>query len=83
MHSKLPLFLALFVMSLIALNGPTSVDADFWDGVPVVSQVKSVVQLIAGDPEAATNTQMNYLNQAPFVPEITNCVNHCGMSTLY
>lgn len=48
----------------------TNVSGNFWDGVPVVSQAKSVVKLIAGDKEGARKTHENFLNQTPVVAQI-------------
>jgi len=34
-----------------------------WDVIPGTAQIKSLFQLVAGDPNGAANTQLNYLNQ--------------------
>lgn len=40
------------------------------DWIPVVSQVKSMVQLIAGDAEGAAKTQENFVNQCPIISQV-------------
>lgn len=44
--------------------------ANFWDGIPVVSQAKSAVKLISGDKESAKKIHENFLNQAPVISQI-------------
>lgn len=39
------------------------------DSIPVISQVKSLVQVIAGDEEGAKKTQENFSKQAPIVSQ--------------
>lgn len=48
--------------------------ASSWDGVAVISQVKSLVQAIAGDMDGARQTQENFLRQMPVVSQITSAV---------
>jgi len=52
----------------------SATDASFWDTIPVVSQLKSAVQAIAGDSEAARQTQINFANQMPVVSQIKSAV---------
>ena len=42
------------------------------DSVPVVSQAKSVVQLVCGDTEAAAQTQKNFARGCPGVSQIVS-----------
>lgn len=42
----------------------------FFDGFPVVSQLKSLVLVIGGDADGARIVQMNFLKQAPVVSQI-------------
>ncbi|XP_054167651.1 uncharacterized protein LOC128965022 [Oppia nitens] len=44
------------------------------DSIPVVSQVKSGVQLIAGDTEGAARTQENFLRNTPVISQATSVV---------
>jgi len=39
------------------------------DQIPVISQAKSLVQLAAGDPRGAKNTQRTFLNECPVVSQ--------------
>ncbi len=41
----------------------------FWDAIPVISQVKSLVQACAGDMKGATETQENFSRQCPVVSQ--------------
>lgn len=64
-------FLSIFyIVSLIVILSPSNIDASFFDGIPFVSQVKSLIQLIANEPDAARQTQENFLNQAPVVSQV-------------
>jgi len=63
----------LCAVLFLQLQGPV-VEASFWDTIPVVSQVKSAVQAIAGDKEAARQTQINFVNQMPVVSQIKSAV---------
>jgi len=38
-------------------------DTPFWDVIPGTAQLKSIFQLVAGDPSGAKKTQINYLNE--------------------
>ena len=42
------------------------------NSIPVVSQVKSGVQLLAGDTEGAGQTQKDFLQQCPVVSQVGN-----------
>lgn len=64
---------ACLCVVLLLQQGP-AVDTSFWDTIPVVSQVKSAVQAIAGDSEAARQTQINFANQMPVVSQIKSAV---------
>lgn len=44
------------------------------DWIPVLSQVKSLVQVISGDAEGAQQTQENFLKQCPIVSQGTSLV---------
>jgi hypothetical protein len=44
------------------------------DSLPVVSQVKSTVQLVCGDTVGAAKTQENFLRECPGVSQITSTV---------
>ncbi|CAG0902770.1 unnamed protein product [Darwinula stevensoni] len=44
------------------------------DSLPVVSQVKSTVQLVCGDTEGAAKTQENFLRECPVVSQVTSTV---------
>lgn len=41
----------------------------FIDGVPVISQGKSALQIYNGDPEGAKQTQENFFNQCPIISQ--------------
>lgn len=69
MRPKFSILVALFITSLIVINGPQNVDASFWDSIPVISQIKSAVQAIAGDTDGAKKTQENFVNQAPIISQ--------------
>lgn len=63
--------LSIHIISIvIVLYSVIHVSANFWDGIPVVSQAKSTVKLIAGDKEGAKKTHENFLNQAPVISQI-------------
>lgn len=64
----------LVVSIILVLNAPTNIDASFWDGWPIISQVKSFVQVVAGDIEGARKTQINFSNQAPVVSQAKSFV---------
>lgn len=44
------------------------------DWMPGVSQLKSTVQLLAGDKEGAKKTQENFLKECPVVSQVTSVV---------
>ncbi|KAI9324578.1 hypothetical protein DFJ73DRAFT_915618 [Zopfochytrium polystomum] len=44
------------------------------DALPVLSQVKSLVQFISGDSEGAKETQENFSRQLPVVPQLRSLV---------
>lgn len=44
------------------------------DWLPVVSQVKSLVQVLCGDAEGATQTQINFSRQCPVVSQLRSVV---------
>merc|ERR1712106_334426 len=44
------------------------------DSIPVVSQVKSLVQVIAGDEEAAKRTQMNFIRTGIIASQINSAI---------
>ena len=46
------------------------------DSIPVVSQVKSGVQLIGGDAEGAKRTQTNFVRECPGVSQ-ASIDEHC------
>lgn len=48
--------------------------ASFWDGIIVISQIKSVVQANAGDMDGTKRTQENFIRQMPVVSQITSAV---------
>ncbi len=45
-----------------------------FDWIPVVSQVKSVLQLISGDAEGAKITLKNFSRECPVVSQVTSLV---------
>lgn len=46
------------------------------DSIPVVSQVKSLVQVISGDSDAAKRTQENFIRTAPVAAQINSLVHY-------
>ena len=48
---------------------PTEEKINFIDGVPLLSQLKSLIQVIKGDPEGAKKTQENFTMQAPWLSQ--------------
>lgn len=48
------------------------------DSIPVISQVKSAVQAIAGDTAGAKKTQENFLNGCPVVSQVKSLVQVIG-----
>ena len=46
------------------------------DSIPVVSQVKSLVQVIGGDEEGALHTQQNFIRTAPVAAQINSLVQY-------
>ena len=50
------------------------------NAVPVVSQVKSLVQVIQGDEEAARKTQEEFIRTAPVAAQINSLVHHINVS---
>lgn len=59
---------------VVVLLGASAANASFWDTFPVISQIKSAVQAIGGDSEAARQTQINFANQMPVVSQIKSAV---------
>ena len=49
--------------------------ADIFDGLPILSQVKSLVQVIGGDAEGARKTQENFVNRVPVVAQVKSAVH--------
>ena len=47
----------------------------FWDAIPVISQIKSLVQVIGGDAKGARETQEKFLRTAPIVSQ-ANSLGH-------
>lgn len=72
------LFFSVLLISTIAFNGPNVVEASFWDSLPIISQVKSLVQVIVGDVDGARQTQDNFLNQAPVVSQVKSAIEAIG-----
>ncbi|KAE9542533.1 hypothetical protein AGLY_002444 [Aphis glycines] len=60
--------------TVLLLLVSSAADASFWDTIPVVSQLKSAVQAISGNSEAARQTQINFANQMPVVSQIKSAV---------
>ena len=50
------------------------------DSIPVVSQVKSLVQVIGGDENGALKTQENFIRTAPIAAQINSLVHHIRVS---
>ncbi|ETO35039.1 hypothetical protein RFI_02035 [Reticulomyxa filosa] len=48
------------------------------DSIPVISQAKSLVQVISSDEEGARKTQENFLRQCPVVSQVTSAVQAIG-----
>ena len=48
------------------------------DWIPIVSQVKSLVQVIGGDAEGARRTQENFSKQCPVVSQVRSAVEAIG-----
>ena len=48
------------------------------DSVPIVSQIKSLVQVASGDAEAAKETQENFIRLAPVVSQVNSLVAYAG-----
>ena len=46
------------------------------DSIPVVSQVKSLVQVIGGDEKGALKTQENFQRTGPIASQINSLVHH-------
>lgn len=67
---KFSIYVTLLIVSLVVTNGPQHVDASLWDSLPVISQMKSLVQVIGGDEKGAEQTQLNFINQAPVVSQV-------------
>ncbi|KAG5456106.1 MAG: hypothetical protein BJ554DRAFT_4249 [Olpidium bornovanus] len=45
------------------------------NGIPVVSQVKSLAQSIAGDAEGALRTQEDFVQLCPVISQVTSAVH--------
>jgi hypothetical protein len=56
----------------------SSTSADILDGLPIISQFKSLVQVIGGDAEGAAATQRNFLNRAPVISQVKSAVHAIG-----
>lgn len=63
-----------FVVMIIVTTHRQRCNGDYWDGVPVISQIKSLVHVIRGDSNSARVTQENFLDQAPVVSQIKSIV---------
>lgn len=46
----------------------------FWDGIPLISQGKSLIQVISGDAEGAKRTQENFTKQMPIISQARSTV---------
>lgn len=66
--------LTSFFVLFILINVSRGVDASFFDGVPIISQIKSGIQAITGDEEGAEKTQENFMNQAPVISQVKSAV---------
>uniref|UniRef100_A0A0G4GCV8 Uncharacterized protein n=1 Tax=Chromera velia CCMP2878 TaxID=1169474 RepID=A0A0G4GCV8_9ALVE len=53
-------------------------NASVLDGLPVVSQVKSLVELAGGDVEGARRTQVRFSEACPLVSQVTSIVYACS-----
>ncbi|KAF6206765.1 hypothetical protein GE061_018001 [Apolygus lucorum] len=61
----------LFGVILLCHRGQSS----FFDSMPIVSQLKSLVQVIGGDADGARRTQENFLNTAAVVSQIKSAIH--------
>lgn len=59
----------IWTISFVVIFGPESVQcfSSFLDGIPFISQGKSLVQAISGDSDGAKKTQENYTKQKQFL----------------
>ena len=48
------------------------------DSIPIVSQIKSLVQVASGDAEAAKQTQENFVRLAPVVSQVNSLVAYAS-----
>ncbi|BES99897.1 Hypothetical protein NTJ_12716 [Nesidiocoris tenuis] len=63
-----------FCVFLLCLASPMC-RASIFDMIPVVSQMKSLVQVIAGDAEGARQTQENFADFMPVVSQVKSLVH--------
>lgn len=45
-----------------------------WDWFPLVSQIKSLVQVLSGDSEGARDTQIGFIEKCPIVSQVTSAI---------
>ena len=50
------------------------------DSIPVISQVKSLVQVASGDEQGAKVTQQNFLRTGPIASQVYSAVLAIGVS---
>lgn len=67
---------AIWTISFVIIMDPESVQGfpSFWDGIPLISQGKSLIQVISGDAEGAKRTQENFTKQMPIISQARSTV---------
>ena len=53
------------------------------DSIPIISQIKSLVQVISGDAEGAKKTQEKFIRTAPVYSQINSLIQAASKLTEY
>ena len=53
------------------------------DSIPLISQVKSLVQVASGDEQGAKVTQQNFLRTGPIASQVYSAVLAIGVSIVF
>lgn len=75
MHFSSVFGIFFIILAFFVCKGADNVDATFWDGCAGVSQVKSILQLMAGHRDDAIQTQKNFLNQMIIVSQMKSIIH--------
>lgn len=63
---------SILLLFLFCISQQCSASIDGIDGIPYLSQLKSIYQLLGGDKEGAIRTQENFINETRFISQLNS-----------